>query len=154
MNNNPCLSVREAIEAMINGETLVYDGEPYIEVSWNKTEQNFAETHTDNSVLWFRRRFDRLYREQAPCRYMTRRYMTRMEAMGWVASANSVGWVARFEGDKFDGTEGEWQFPQTFTYSEDMKLYRRARLSESGEITDITSFWIEADENDKESEND
>jgi hypothetical protein len=75
-----------------------------------------------------------------------------MEAMGWVASANSVGWVVRFEVENFDDPEGEWQFPQTFNYSEDMKLYRRARLSESGEITDITAFWIEADENDKESD--
>jgi hypothetical protein len=112
------LSAKDAIEAMLAGETL-YDGEGR-EWRWDESKCSFKSLGTGN-VMWI---FKGLYRR--PVKH--KRLMTRWEILGWINSEESRGWVITLSASMPTAKSG-WHSPQFIDYaSNDIEHYWRARL--------------------------
>jgi hypothetical protein len=125
------LSPEDAIQAMIDGETLYNeDGD---ECRWVNDEDAFFYFH-DNSSGEPIFRFCDLYRRPAK----RKRVWTRWEILDWANSPESRGWAVRQVGNE------EWLCPQALFYDLDTDRYERARFSRDGvDTSTIQGFEVE-----------
>jgi hypothetical protein len=125
------LSTKDAIQAMLDGETLYdHDG---IKCWFNETSGTFVtETYDQDlgSFIGLRRR---------PA--MRKRLMTRWEILDWANSEASRGWVVRYE-------DGRWISPQCQNYPEEvLDRYQRAKLhSDLSGVDESTIQGFEVEE--------
>jgi hypothetical protein len=119
------LSARDAIEAMLAGETL-YD-EDGVEYHFDHEAHCFTAMK-DGEVAERAVRavafFDGLYRR--PVKH--KRTMTRWELLDWANSEASRGWVVCNYNPTTSMTETEWRPPQCPIYDGDLTKYWKARL--------------------------
>jgi hypothetical protein len=120
--SNEPLSAKDAIRAMLDGETL-YDNDG-------------AEYHFDYETNGFTGKIDGLVRSQGiayfdglyrrPVKH--KRLMSRWEVLGWASNDESKGWVVYLQGDTRPTGASVWLAPQHLNYTSDVKCYWKAML--------------------------
>jgi hypothetical protein len=132
LQHNELLSAKEAIIAMLKGETL-YDGEGDLNYfNEDKGWFEFVAAGDINHGWSFEGHLSREPRKRE-------RGMTEDEMCAWVYSDESLGWMVR------SGSR-EWGFPRSFIYNLEKEFYQRARLlpDQSGIDEDtIQGFEVE-----------
>jgi hypothetical protein len=130
------LSAREAVQAMLDGETLMNESglKYYFEVD------GFHYRYTEGGgVGYASSSFSGLRRIPAK----RNRLMTTEEASIWANSPESSGWMVRIRPSSF------WSFPGVFEYTDVLETYQRARLLPDGSGVDeasICGFEVEVEE--------
>jgi len=134
-NDKIDLSPREAIIAMLNGETLVtVKGN---KVAWSDEDGMFVFTESLGHLDCFQNLFRTKESKTRP--------MYTFECLAWVNSPESQGWMVSIK-HKEDRDWGQWDIPQRFKYdgaehceSNCVIAYRRAKvLSDKSGIDEST----------------
>jgi len=128
------LSPREAIIAMLDGETLITakgDG-----VTWNKKASAFIFTETNTYLCTFNTLFRKPKKKTRPMdSFECLAWASSPESHGWMVSINTGPFVAWEPGDipqrfRYDGKEGR-VFHDTFSYRRAKILPDRSGIDES-----------------------
>jgi hypothetical protein len=133
------LSARDAIEALLNGETLSDIANSVY--SFNE-DNGFLERESKSGVVRLLGEFKGLRR----CPVKRTRPWTRWETLAWANSDESRGWFVRVGHD--DESWSGWVFPMEFQYNNlKTNRYQRARLlDDHSGIDESTIQGFEAEE--------
>jgi len=137
---------REAIIAMLNGETLTLGGHP-VEEKWDGN--NFVYRVLGEKGWHLKPvdgKFVNLFFKKPPNKTSS---MSRFECLAWVSSPESSGWMVSMK-TKHDGDWRPWDIPQRFIFdgdegykiSFDYVSYRRARVLPDGSGIDESSIQV------------
>lgn len=140
MSEHEYLEPREAIEAMLNGETLYYYNDKFGDCElkcW--FDKGYGDRPscfiTDFEAGYILKEFSHCYRKPAP----KKRLMTCFEVMQWIKEGSN-GWVVKH------ALEDNWHSPEylimAISDNQDGSFWRRAKIK-----VDAQGKWIGVDEN-------